>query len=129
MARDNVVLRFDNVSFEYRHGKPILEEVSFSVRRGAKFTLMGQNGAGKTSLFKLLTGEMKPQSGRISLDPGSSVAIARQVIPRDELDLSVKDFFARYTDAPEWELPRKIQSVLEVVHLEVADLEKKDPSI
>ncbi len=125
MGRDNVVLRFDNVSFEYRHGKPILDEVSFSLRRGAKFTLMGQNGAGKSSLFKLLTGELQPQSGRISLDSGSTVAIARQVIPRDELDLSVQDFFTRYTDVPEWELPRKIQEVLEVVHLPVADLEKK----
>lgn len=125
MARDNVVLRFDNVSFEYRHGKPILDGVSFSLRRGAKFTLMGQNGAGKSSLFKLLTGELKPMEGRISLDSGSTVAIARQVIPREELDLSVKDFFARYTNAPDWELPRKIQEVLEVVHLTVTDLEKK----
>lgn len=124
MARDNVVLRFDNVSFEYRHGKPILEEVSFSLRRGAKFTLMGQNGAGKSSLFKLLLGEIQPQSGRISLDPGSTVAIARQVIPRDELDLSIQDFFARYTDAPEWELSKRIQEVLDVVHLSMPPLEK-----
>ncbi len=125
MAKDNVVLRFDNVSFEYRHGKPILEEVSFGMRRGAKFTLMGQNGAGKSSLFKLITGELQPQAGRISLDPGSTVAIARQVIPRDELDLSVKDFFARYTDAPEWELSKRIQTVLEVVHLPMPELDKK----
>lgn len=125
MARDTVVLRFDNVSFEYRHGKPILEEVSFGLRRGAKFTLMGQNGAGKSSLFKLITGELQPQIGRISLDPGSTVAIARQVIPRDELDLSVQAFFARYTDAPEWELAKKIQTVLDVVHLAMPPLDKK----
>lgn len=125
MAKDNVVLRFDNVSFEYRHGKPILEDVSFGLRRGAKFTLMGQNGAGKSSLFKLITGELQSQNGRISLDPGSTVAIARQVIPRDELDLSVQDFFARYTDAPEWELSKKIQTVLDIVHLPMPPLDKK----
>lgn len=125
MPKDNVVLRFDNVSFEYRHGKPILEDVSFGLRRGAKFTLMGQNGAGKSSLFKLITGELQPQNGRISLDPGSTVAIARQVIPRDELDLSVQDFFARYTDAPEWELSKKIQTVLDIVHLPMPPLDKK----
>lgn len=57
MAKDNVVLRFDKVSFEYGHKKPILDEVSFSLRAGSKITLMGQNGAGKSSLFKLITRE------------------------------------------------------------------------
>ncbi|MBI5798527.1 MAG: ATP-binding cassette domain-containing protein, partial [Candidatus Yonathbacteria bacterium] len=46
-----VIVRFENVSFEYGHNKPILDDVSFAVRRGAKLTLMGQNGAGKSSLF------------------------------------------------------------------------------
>ena len=59
MAKDQVVLRFDNVSFEYTHDKPILDEVSFSMRSGSKFTLMGQNGACKRSLFTLLSGEAR----------------------------------------------------------------------
>src|SRR3989338_1190493 len=95
MAKDNVVLRFDKVSFEYGHKKPILDEVSFSMRQGFKITLMGQNGAGKSSLFKLITGEMKPQHGRVSVDPEATVALGRQVMPRDQLDFTVKDFFAQ----------------------------------
>src|SRR3989344_5715839 len=51
---DNVILRFSDVNFEYTHNKPILDEASFSVRKGARITLMGQNGAGKSSLFKLI---------------------------------------------------------------------------
>ena len=62
---DNVVLRFDRVSYEYDHGKPILDESSFSVRRGAKITLMGQNGAGKSSLFKISMRGMKPRAVKI----------------------------------------------------------------
>lgn len=122
---DNVVLRFEKVTFEYGHKKPILDEVSFSVRNGSKLTLMGQNGAGKSSLFKLITGELKPQSGRISIDRNTTVAIGRQVIPRDELTLSVRDFFEKYFKGEQWELEKKIKEILEVVNLPFPPLEKK----
>src|SRR3989344_6008894 len=104
---DNVVLRFDAVSFEYGHKKPVLDEVSLSMRQGSKITLMGQNGAGKSSLFKLITGEEKPQSGRISLARDATVAIGRQTIPRDQLALTLAEFFAQFFSGKEWELPMK----------------------
>src|SRR3989338_10889011 len=125
MAKDNVVLRFEKVSFEYGHKKPIIDEVSFSMRGGAKVTLMGQNGAGKSSLFKLITGEMKPQSGRVSLDRDATVAIGRQTIPRDQLDLTVEAFFVQFFSGKDWELPMRIKDVLEVVHLPMPALTKK----
>lgn len=39
--------------------KWLLDETSFSVREGSKITLMGQNGAGKSTIFKMITGEYK----------------------------------------------------------------------
>ena len=39
MARDEVILRFNEVSFEHSYGKRLLDEATFSVRRGAKITL------------------------------------------------------------------------------------------
>lgn len=125
MAKDNVVLRFDQVSFEYGHKKPILDEVSFSLRRGAKFTLMGQNGAGKSSLFKLITGELAPQSGRISIDRDATVAIAKQVIPREQLELTIAEFFTQYFFGKEWELEMSIREILEVVNLPMPPLDKR----
>ncbi|MBI2439271.1 MAG: ABC-F family ATP-binding cassette domain-containing protein [Candidatus Moranbacteria bacterium] len=125
MAKENIVLRFENVSFEYGHKKPILDEVSFSVRSGMKVTLMGQNGAGKSSLFKLITGETQPQHGHISIDSLATVAIARQVIPRDELDFSVKEFFVKHFSGKEWELEMNIREVLEIVNMPMPPLEKK----
>jgi ATPase subunit of ABC transporter with duplicated ATPase domains len=125
MAKDNVVLRFDKVSFEYGHKKPILDEVSFSMRAGSKITLMGQNGAGKSSLFKLITGEEKPMSGRISLDRDAVVAIGRQTIPRDQLDLTIEEFFEEFFHEKKWNLPALIQDVLEVVNLPMPVLDKK----
>jgi ATPase subunit of ABC transporter with duplicated ATPase domains len=128
MAKDSVVLRFDKVSFEYGHKKPILEEVSFSMRRGSKITLMGQNGAGKSSLFKLITGEIKPTSGRISIDRDETVAIGRQTIPREQLDLTVEEFFEQFFDqahGKQWNLAAQIKDVLEIVHLPMPPMDKK----
>ncbi|MDO8430697.1 MAG: ATP-binding cassette domain-containing protein, partial [Candidatus Taylorbacteria bacterium] len=83
------------MSFEYGHNKPIFHEVSFSVRRGMKVTLMGQNGSGKTTLFDLITKTAKPESGKINISNGISIAQARQVISRDLLDLTMREFFEK----------------------------------
>jgi ATPase subunit of ABC transporter with duplicated ATPase domains len=56
MNHGNVVLRFDNVSFHYDPNKPLMDEASFSVREIAKITIMGQNGAGKSTIFKPILG-------------------------------------------------------------------------
>src|ERR1700682_5116629 len=92
---DSVILRFSDVTFEYGHNKHILDEAGFSVRTGSRITLMGQNGAGKSSLFKMITGEIQPKSGGIYRTPkDATIAIARQVMPQDALELSVRDYFA-----------------------------------
>lgn len=114
---NEVVLRFEEVSFEYSHTKPILDEVSFSMRRGSKFALMGQNGAGKSTIFGLIMKGHKPDSGSIHIGQGLSVAIARQVIPRNELDLTVREFFEKCFAKKIYDIDPKIDAVLEVVNL------------
>ncbi|QQS61235.1 MAG: ABC-F family ATP-binding cassette domain-containing protein [Candidatus Moraniibacteriota bacterium] len=125
MAKDSVVLRLDEVSLEYSHNKSVLDSVSFSLRRGAKFTLMGQNGAGKSSLFKIITGEVKPNDGKVSKDKNTTIAIGKQTIPREELELSLSDYFSKYFHGESWDLPRTIASVLDAVNLPLPPLEKK----
>jgi ATPase subunit of ABC transporter with duplicated ATPase domains len=125
MARDNIVLRFDRVSFEYGHRKPVLDEGSFSLRRGAKFALMGQNGAGKSSLFQLITNGLQPQSGRISLDRDMTVALARQTIPREQLDWTVEEYFAQFFPERPDDLGARIANVLDIVHLPKPPIGKK----
>ena len=117
MSQDKIIIRFDEVSFEYGHTKPILDEVSFSVRQGMKFALMGQNGAGKSTLFTLITGDAKPDSGKVSIDANLSIATARQVIPRDQLDLTVREFFEKCFSKKAYDIDPKIDAVLDVVHL------------
>jgi len=117
MSHGEVIVRFNNVSFEYGHNKPILDEVSFSVRRGAKITFMGQNGAGKSTIFQLITGALSPEEGDIHLAPRLSIAIASQVIPRDQMNLTVREFFEKSFKDKVYDIDPKIDNVLEVVNL------------
>ena len=117
MSHGEVLIRFEEVSFEYGPNKPILEEVDFSVRRGMKVTIMGQNGAGKSTIFNLIKSNFEPESGRVIISKNSSIALSRQVIPRDELDLTVRDFFQKCFDKKVYDIDPKIDEVLEIVNL------------
>lgn len=62
-------IRFQNVSFSYPNsGKLVLKEISFHLRPGETLAIVGKNGCGKTTLFKLLSGLYTPNSGCILLD-------------------------------------------------------------
>src|SRR3989339_110592 len=111
------IVRFDNVSFEWGVNKLILDEVSFTVRRGMKFTLMGQNGAGKSTIFGLISGLFNPESGIINVVKGVSIASAKQVIPKDQLDCTVREFFEKSFKHKVYDIDPKIDDVLEVVNL------------
>ncbi len=112
---EEVILRFDNVTFEYVHKKPLLDEASFSVRRGAKITLMGQNGAGKSTMFNLIKGDLKPKSGLISITGGATIGTARQTIAREDLDLNIEEYFSKAFDVVPGNIKSKINKVLEAV--------------
>ncbi len=116
-AKQDTIVRFDKVSYEWGVNKPILEEVSFSIRRGSKLTLMGQNGAGKSTIFGLISGVSVPESGIINIMNGVSIASSRQVIPRAELDLTVREFFEQVFSKKVYDIDPKIDEILEVVNL------------
>lgn len=117
MSKGEAIVRFDGVSFEYSSTKPILDAVDFSIRKGAKMTLMGQNGAGKSTIFKLLTGQFRPESGTINVVKGVSIATARQVIPREDMELTVRAFFEKCFKEKIYDIDPRIDEVLEVVNL------------
>lgn len=125
MAENNVILRFDEVTFEYQEKRPLLDDASFSVREGAKLTLMGQNGAGKSTLFSLIKGELKPKLGKIHIEEGLTIATAEQVVEREHFDLTIEEYFARaYGDNVPGNIRSEISKVLDAVNFEVP-FEKK----
>ena len=117
MIKSGIIISFDKVSFEYGHNKPILDEADFSVRGGTKITFMGQNGAGKSTIFLLIRGTLEPLSGRVNIEDGLTIALSRQAISREELVLSVREFFQKCFPKKVYNIDPKIDEALEVVNL------------
>jgi subfamily B ATP-binding cassette protein MsbA len=67
-ARFEREVRFEEVSFSYDGGDPVLSEVSFALPKGRVVALVGPSGAGKTTLADLLPRFHDPASGRILMD-------------------------------------------------------------
>jgi ATP-binding cassette subfamily B protein len=66
----NGVLAFHNVSFRYpsRPHAPVLHELSFEVPAGKRIALVGPSGAGKSTVFSLILGFHRPESGEVLFD-------------------------------------------------------------
>lgn len=111
------VLSFRDVGFEYKQMKPILEGVSFSVDEGAKVTIMGQNGSGKSTILKLIQGELLVDEGIINTQNGLRIAASHQVMKKDDALLSVKDYFKKHAPHLGRGIEGDIHKVLQSVQL------------
>lgn len=60
------IVKVENLSFTYGC-HPVLENISFNILQGEVVGLTGANGAGKTTSLKLITGQLRPQSGKVEL--------------------------------------------------------------
>ena len=79
---------------------------------------MGQNGAGKSTMFSLITGTTPVEGGKILRAPGLTIALSSQVIPREKLELTVRAFFESFFKEKVYDIDPKIDAVLEIVHLD-----------
>lgn len=118
MAPSETVIKFDSVFFEYVHPKLILDDVTFNVRAGKKITIMGQNGAWKSTIFKLITWELQPKIGKVHTPADTTIATAFQVMPANDKNLTVKEYFRKYAKAQDNEnIDKEIMEVLRAVNL------------
>ncbi len=124
-----VILRFEDVTFNHGENKPILFESNFVIRRGSKLTLMGQNGAGKSTLFSMIMGELHPEEGRIIIGQGLHIAIAKQFIPHTKWQLTVREFLSSAFSEKIYDIDKRAESIFKTVELNVSlDKQIKDLS-
>lgn len=66
--RDEVILAFNDMSFNYEEGADILQNISLLINPQEKVTFIGRTGVGKSTLFKLIMGLLKPLEGNITIN-------------------------------------------------------------
>lgn len=69
-------ITLNDVSFAYKKGEPILENITCSINHGDYLGILGPNGGGKTTLLKIILGLLAPQSGTVKIDSKEASARA-----------------------------------------------------
>ena len=82
------VIRARNVSYSYGD-EEVIKDFSIKIMRGDRIGLIGNNGVGKTTLLRLLLGELEPQSGTVKMGTGLQVGYFDQLRQTLDLDKSV----------------------------------------
>ncbi|WP_379867280.1 ATP-binding cassette domain-containing protein [Marinobacter sp. M5B] len=80
-----LVVEASDAGFAYPDGTAVIRDMNMTVLRGDKIGLVGENGTGKTTLVRLMLGDLKPTDGRIRLGTNLQIAYFDQL--RGELDL------------------------------------------
>ena len=84
MEKINGDITFKNVTFRYGNRKPVLKNITFSIKQGQKIALVGASGSGKSTIAKLLLKYYEPEAGEITVD-----GIDLQEIENDSLRRSI----------------------------------------
>lgn len=62
------IIRFEDVTFTYPNGFTAIEHINLDIERGSRVAIIGQNGAGKTTMVKMMNGLLRPTSGTVTVD-------------------------------------------------------------
>ncbi|ADQ06931.1 ABC transporter related protein [Caldicellulosiruptor hydrothermalis 108] len=85
-------ITFENVSFSYDEEKPVLKDVSFTIKAGETIALVGETGAGKTTIINLIARFYDPQKGKILID-GHDIKNVTLNSLRKQMGIMLQDTF------------------------------------
>ncbi len=91
LSAESIAIACEHVDFSYPNGDKVLHDISFTVRAGEKVVVMGENGAGKSSLVKILIGLYRPTSGRVLVN-GVDLALLDEVSYHRHCSAFFQDF-------------------------------------
>ena len=93
-----VDIQVKNLTKFFTIGENLLEDLSFEIQEGERVAILGRNGCGKTTLFKILTGEMDYDDGEVYVNPAKRLGLISQ-IPKFPAGYTVEDVLrSAYTD-------------------------------
>ena len=72
----------EDLAFSYDEGKPVFEDITFSLKPGKLYALMGGNGSGKTTVLRCLAGLLKGYTGTIKINGSSLESLERRDLSR-----------------------------------------------
>ncbi|MGN1372233.1 MAG: ribosomal protection-like ABC-F family protein [Candidatus Coprovivens sp.] len=73
-----VPIKCDNLKFGYNENHILINDLTFDLGRGEKFLIVGENGIGKSTLLKLIVGQLKPLSGNITINEKTEIGYYAQ---------------------------------------------------
>ena len=91
------VVKIEDMSFSYGD-KAVIRHFTSDILRGERIGVVGENGTGKTTLLKLLTGALQPTSGSLTLGTRVEMAFFDQLHAQLDPELTVKEVVARDRD-------------------------------
>ena len=102
------MLNIHNLSVSFG-GEYLFEEVTFRMGSGDRVGLVGKNGAGKSTMLKILAGDFKPDSGQIATEKEVRIGFLRQDIDFEQGRTVLEEAYQAFTDIQEVE--RKLEQI------------------
>ena len=97
-ASGDRVIKIENLTFAYDAGRPVVKDFTADVLKGERIGVVGENGTGKTTLLKLLTGALAPTSGAVTVGTRVEMAFFDQLHAQLDPESTVKEVVARDRD-------------------------------
>lgn len=113
------MISLNKVSLSYG-GPPLLDGVSVEIRSGEKVCLVGRNGTGKSSLLKILSGEVQADHGVVSRPSANAVAVLPQTVPESR-EGSIEEILMHALEAlvlEDWEREARLDKTLRSMQLQ-----------
>ncbi|HLV28753.1 MAG TPA: ATP-binding cassette domain-containing protein [Burkholderiaceae bacterium] len=98
------LITLTNIQLAFGH-HPLLDGADFTIQQGDRIGLIGRNGAGKSSLLKILDGRIEPDDGEVMRTSGLTVATVEQEPDLDESATVMEELCGNYIEREDWQRP------------------------
>jgi cell division transport system ATP-binding protein len=122
------MIKFENVTMAYRKdGQPALNDVSFEIADGEFVFLVGQSGAGKSTILRLLIREEKAQSGNVLIDDINIGELREKEVPK--LRRNIGMVFQDFRLLPEKTISENVAFALQVLNKTPVEIKQTVPAV